>query len=176
MRRLRFSISHALLVIALVAALLALWRAERDAVTFVRDVKPADSTLRVVSHHFGDSLVAEVAVADILDSTQWDPFDDNPPISPRRAISLAWKAASTSDDIDVSRLDFRCAELCRYKNNTWYWVVQFNESFILDGVETYAYEPDFSVVVLMDGRVAISKKPSPRGPVWIELDFIDKLQ
>ena len=90
----------------------------------------------------------------------WDPYAEEPPISPKKAVNLAIRSLATNKKDNAKQINFRISEItlhpyyCRHKNKQktlWFYIVTLYRTEVknqgLDYIYTY-------VCVFLDGSTA----------------------
>ncbi len=104
---------------------------------------------RITSHVFSTQYVIEIKDKDLMASPDWSANDENPPLSARKAISIATKLkGKLIKDTDDIKWTIGQASLVPAKDSKWYWLIYF------DPVPQRPFSGNIQslrLVVLMDG-------------------------
>jgi hypothetical protein len=104
----------------------------------------------------GKKYEFRIADQDLQKSPAWAPNQDNPPLSPRRAIDIAKKEIAT---LLPNGKDWRLYEVTlRPIDSHWVYLVQFLEPLRGDG-GGQQLSSGFQVVVLMNGVAVMPRIP-----------------
>ena len=102
------------------------------------------------SDAFGKSYVSEVSWGQLAKSPSWEKNADNPPISPRRALSIAVREADRIKSPKGFRRTLHGLALVPVRDK-WLWEVSFIWEVEVGG--STGIPNNFDVLILMDGSV-----------------------
>ena len=114
---------------------------------------PVAAETKLFSYDIDQSFTTTITDAAIKKTPAWRSGEDNPPLSARRALSLAEREKSqlVTDTKDWT-WEFSTATLVPTKNDRWYWVIKY-QAHGPPGSGGTGLKPYLDVAVLMDGTV-----------------------
>jgi hypothetical protein len=132
--------------------------------------------IQLYSDAFGNCYVASVTGKDFDKTPDWSPDAENPPVSAKKAISLATKMKdSLAENGKNYKWVLDSAALHRWTGNKWYWVATYEVQY--DGPRVGPNAAQIRIVVLMDGtavRPEVSRLRGDGGIVEIPDDVDEK--
>ena len=117
--------------------------------------------IKIESRYNGHLFTSTVSDTNLASSPSWEKQQPNPPLPPRKALSIA--RGFLADAMDNSEAwSLESVALKNFRDDKWYYVI----TFILgtDGF-TNLPSPTIQIVVLMDGKIAtlrMKSKPPTR--------------